>query len=72
METIHAGTCECGAGTVQLFRTGKCAHCYIADLERELSEAREMEMLKAQQCTAERLRANAAEQELAKARRCAS
>jgi hypothetical protein len=33
MSTIHVGTCGCGASGVQLFRTGKCAHCYIAELE---------------------------------------
>lgn len=33
-------------------------------LERDLSEARDLEMMKAQQCTAERLRANAAEAKL--------
>ena len=32
-ETIAYGTCACGVAA-QLFRTGKCAHCYIADLER--------------------------------------
>ena len=37
-------------------------------LRRELAEAREKEMLKAQQCSAERNRANAAEKELAKER----
>lgn len=67
METIAFGTCGCGTAG-QLFRSGKCAHCYIADLERDLAEAREMEMLKAQQCSAERQRANAAEKELAQAR----
>lgn len=41
----------------------------LAFVRKELSEARDMEMMKAQQCTAERLRANAAEQELAKARK---
>ena len=31
--TISYGVAECGhAG--QIFRTGKCANCYIADLER--------------------------------------
>jgi len=65
METIAFGTCACGTAG-QLFRTGKCAHCYIADLERELSESRDMEMMKAQQCSAERNRANAAEKELAR------
>lgn len=36
----------------------------LAFVRKELSEAREMEMMKAQQCTAERLRANAAEEKL--------
>ncbi len=31
-EQIAFGTCACGA-TGQLFKTGKCAHCYIAELE---------------------------------------
>jgi hypothetical protein len=31
---INFGTCNCGAAG-QLFRTGKCAHCYIAELEAD-------------------------------------
>jgi DNA repair exonuclease SbcCD ATPase subunit len=36
-EQIAAGTCACGAFG-QLFRTGKCAHCYIDELESRSSE----------------------------------
>ena len=33
MEQVSCGVAECGhAG--QIFRTGKCANCYIADLEK--------------------------------------
>lgn len=35
-ETIYYGTCACGTAG-QLFKTGKCAHCYIAELEHRLS-----------------------------------
>lgn len=32
MDQIAFGTCNCGASG-QLFKTGKCSHCYIAELE---------------------------------------
>lgn len=35
MEQISYGVAECGhAG--QIFKTGKCAHCYIAELEADV------------------------------------
>lgn len=40
-ETIAFGSCGCGAYG-QLFRTGKCAHCYIAELEAKPSETGDM------------------------------
>lgn len=40
-ETIQVGTCGCGASGVQLFRTGKCAHCYIAELEAKPAKLQE-------------------------------
>lgn len=39
VESIAFGTCACGTAG-QLFRTGKCAHCYIADLESAASAAK--------------------------------
>lgn len=33
-EQISCGTASCGH-VGQIFPTGKCAHCYIADLERD-------------------------------------
>ena len=36
-EQISYGTAECGH-VGQIFETGKCAHCYISDLEREKKE----------------------------------
>lgn len=33
-ETIHYGVAQCGHQG-QIFRTGKCAHCYIAELEAD-------------------------------------
>lgn len=35
LEQISFGTCPCGHYG-QLFRTGKCAHCYIAELEADV------------------------------------
>lgn len=32
-ESVSFGTASCGH-VGQIFKTGKCAHCYIADLER--------------------------------------
>lgn len=32
---IAFGDCQCGEYG-QLFRTGKCAHCYIAELEADV------------------------------------
>lgn len=37
-ETVAFGTCACGTAA-QLFKTGKCAHCYIAELEALLGAA---------------------------------
>lgn len=54
-ETIHAGTCSCGAGTVQLFRTGKCAHCYIAELEAKYAAECDASMMAGSQNSALRL-----------------
>jgi hypothetical protein len=34
-EQISFGSCSCGQYG-QLFRTGKCAHCYIAELEADV------------------------------------
>lgn len=38
-ETISYGTASCGH-VGQIFRTGKCAHCYIADLEKLIDDAK--------------------------------
>lgn len=35
MEQISYGTASCGH-TGQIFKTGKCAHCYIAELESDV------------------------------------
>jgi hypothetical protein len=38
-EQITYGTCACGAAG-QLFRSGKCAHCHIAELEAARPEVK--------------------------------
>lgn len=45
-ETIHFGSCACGQYG-QLFLSGKCAHCYIAELEanRQPTDAGVSELL---------------------------
>lgn len=60
-ETIHYGTAECGH-VGQIFRTGKCAHCYIAELEAKYAAECEASMMAGSQLSALRLQLKDAEE----------